>query len=135
MEIRRATPEDERAFFAHNDPCIRDLFAGIEDGKVIAMAGVIRDPRYHGSMFEEMGRWIGFLQLADDVPPLGARAVHAMRAYLKRQTEDIIVQCSDVHPKAERLLTLLGFIPTEEFMPVFRHPERKLRIWQWQSLR
>lgn len=132
MEIRRATAEDEREFFAHNDPCIRDLYAGIENGNVIAMAGVIRDPRYHGSMLEEMGRWIGFLQLADDVLPLGARAVHAMRAYLKQQTEDIIVQCEDALPKSERLLRLLGFQPTEEFMPVFRHPERKLRVWLWR---
>ena len=121
-----------REFFAHNDPCIRDLYAGIVNGKVVAMAGVIRDPRFHGSMFEEMGRWIGFLQVADDVPPLGAKAVHAMRAYLKRQSEDIIVQCENAFPKAEKLLRILGFKPTEEFMPVFRNPERKLRVWLWR---
>lgn len=132
MEIRPATAEDEREFFAHNDSAIRDLFAGVVDGKVIAMAGVIRDPRFHGSMFEEMGRWIGFLQLADGVPPLGARAVHVMRSYLKQQTEDIIVQCEDSFPKSERLLRLLGFKPTEELMPVFRQPGRKLRVWIWR---
>jgi hypothetical protein len=135
MEIRDATPEEERAFFAHNDPCIRDLKAGIEDGKVVAMAGVIRDPRYHGSMFEEDGRWVGFLQLAPDVPPLGAKPVLAMRQYLKVQAEDIIVMCDETLPKAERLLKVLGFLPTNELQADFRQPSRKLRIWAWRVSR
>lgn len=132
MDIRPATPEEERAFFAHNDPCIRDLMAGVQDGHVIAMAGVMRDPRYHGSIFEEDGRWIAFLQLAPNIPPLGFQPVLAMRHYLKQQTEDIIVMCDDTLPKAEKLLSVLGFSPTDKFEADFRQPTRKLRIWLWQ---
>lgn len=135
MEIRPATPEEEREFFAHNDPCIRDLVAGLIDGVVVAMAGVIRDPRYHGSIFEEDGRWIGFLSLAPGAQPLGMRPVLVMRQYLKAQTEDIVVMCDETKPKAERLLTILGFKPTDELQADFRQPSRKLRIWAWQSSR
>jgi hypothetical protein len=132
MDIRDATPEEERAFFGHNDPCMRELKAGVEDGKVIAMSGVMRDPRYHGSIFEEDGRWIGFLQLAPDVPPLGFQPVLAMRHWLKSQREEIIVQCDDALPKAEKLLGVLGFTRTDEVMADFRRPGVKLRIWTWR---
>lgn len=133
MDIRPATAEEELAFFGHNDPCIRELKAGIQDGKVVAMSGVIRDPRYHGSLFEEDGRWIGFFQLAPDVSPqLGFQPVLAIRHWLQEQTESVIVQCDDAYPKAEKLLTILGFKPTDEFQADFRQPSRKLRIWIWQ---
>lgn len=132
MDIRPATPEEELVFFGHNDACIRDLSAALVDGKIVAMCGVLRDPRYHGSIFEEDGRWIGFLSLGDGVPPLGFQAVLGMRHYLQAQTEPIIVQCYSMFPKAEKLLTVLGFKPTDEFMADFREPSLKLRIWQWQ---
>lgn len=132
MDIRPATPEEERAFYGRNNDAVRDLMAGVENGRVIAMSGVIRDPRFHGSIFEEDGRWIGFLELAHDVGPLGFQPVLAMRHYLKNQTEDIVVICDDTLPKAEKLLAVLGFKPTEHFEADFRQPKRKLRIWVWQ---
>jgi hypothetical protein len=132
MLIREPTPEEEVAFFGYNDPAIRDLRCAVIGSQVVAMAGVIRDPRYYGSIFEEDGRWIGFLQLASDAPKLGAMAVVAMRHYLKSQTDPIIVQWDDSYPTAEKLLRVLGFIPTEEFMASLRHPSQKLRIWLWQ---
>lgn len=134
MEIRPATPAEEREFFAHNDPCIRDLMAGLIDGAVVAMAGVMRDPRYHGSIFEEDGRWIGFLQLAPGAAPLGPKPVRAMQRYLKTQAEAIIVLCDETQPKAERLLKILGFTPTDHYEADFRLPTRKLRSWTWQPL-
>lgn len=134
MLIREPTPEEERAFFGTNDPAIRDLRCAVIGGQVAAMCGVIRDPRFYGSIFEEDGRWVGFLQLAPDAAPLGAMAVVAMRHYLKTQTEPIIVQWDDAYPTAEKLLRVLGFTPTNEFLPDFTNPNspRKLRVWQWQ---
>lgn len=135
MEIRRATPEEEAAFLGHVDDAIRDLFGGFVDGKPVAMSGVMRDPRYHGSIFEEEGRWIGFLSVAPEVPPLGAKAVRAMRAYLRTQHEDIIVMQDHGFPTAEKLLKVLGFIPTDKYEADFRQPSKKLRIWQWRQSR
>jgi len=131
MLIREPTPEEERAFFGYRDPAIRDLQCAVIDGRVAAMCGVIRDPRYYGSIFEEEGRWVGFLQLAPDAAPLGVHAVVAMRHYLKKQTEPIIVQWDDAYPTAEKLLRVLGFAPTDEFMPDYRDFSRKLRVWIW----
>jgi hypothetical protein len=133
VEIRRVTHDEEVAFLGHADDAIRDLFGGFVDGKPVAMAGVMRDPRYHGSMFEEEGRWIGFLSLAPDVPPLGAKAVRAMRAYLREQHEDIVVMHDHGHPLAEKLLRVLGFRPTDKFEADFRRPSSRLRIWRWQQ--
>lgn len=131
MLIREATPEDEVAFFGRRDPATRDLRCAVIDGKIVAMSGVMRDPRYYGSIFEEDGRWIGFLTVAPDVAPLGWPVVVAMRQFLKTQTEPLVVQHDDQEPKAERLLRLLGFTPTDEFVPDFRNPSRKLRTWAW----
>ncbi len=132
MIIREPTPEEERAFFGTNDPSIRDLRCAEVAGQVVAMCGVMRDPRYYGSIFEEDGRWIGFLELAPGAAPLGAMAVVAMRHFLKTQAEPIIVQWDDALPQAEKLLRVLGFSPTEECIADFRNPTRKLRIWLWQ---
>lgn len=133
MDIRPATAAEELAFFGHNDDAVRDLMAGVENGRVIAMAGLMRDPRFHGSIFEEDGRWIGFLQLAPDVPPLGFQPVLAIRHYLRGCAEDVIVLCDNTLPKAEKLLGVLGFKPTEKFEADFRQPTRKLRVWVWQQ--
>lgn len=132
MLIREPTPQEERAFFGANDPSIRDLRCAEVGGQVVAMSGVIRDPRYYGTIFEEDGRWVGFLQLAPDAAPLGVNAVIAMRRYLETQTEPLIVQWDDAYPTAEKLLRVLGFTQTDEFLPDIRSPPRKLRVWQWQ---
>jgi hypothetical protein len=132
MLIRAATPEEEKAFFGRNDPSVRDLRCAVIEGKVVAMSGVIRDPRFYGSVFEEDGRWIGFLSLADGAPALGWPAVAAMRQFLKTQTEPMVVQHDHGEPKAERLLQVLGFKPTNEIIPDFRDPSRRLRTWAWQ---
>jgi len=132
MQIRAATAEEEKAFFGRNDPSVRDLRCAVIGDKVVAMSGVMRDPRYYGSVFEEDGRWIGFLSLAEEAPLLGWPAVVAMRQFLKSQTEPVVVQHDHDEPKAERLLRVLGFVPTEEIIPDFRDPSRRLRTWQWQ---
>jgi hypothetical protein len=133
IEIRRASPEDELAFFGRHDPSARDLHCAVIGGKIVAMSGAVRDPRYYGSIFEEDGRWIGFLSMGPDAVPLGWQAVVAMRQFLKTQTEPMVVQHDHTEPKAERLLRALGFQPTDEYAADLRNPARKLRIWLWQK--
>ena len=131
MIIREATPEEEVAFFGQRDPGMRHLSCAVVDGQPIAMAGVIRDPRYQGSLFEEDGRWIGFLDVREPMT-VPWMAVVAIRRFLLEQTEPVIVQWDDALPTAEPLLRALKFQPTAEFIPDFRQPSRKLRIWLWQ---
>lgn len=132
MLIRPATAEDELAFFGRHDPAVRDLRCAVVDGEIVAMSGLMRDPSYYGSLFEDEGRWIGFLTLKPGAAPLGWPAVVAIRQFLRTQTETIIVQHDDLEPKAERLLKVLGFQPTDEFKPHFLEKTRKLRTWAWQ---
>jgi hypothetical protein len=132
MLIREPTPEEEMRFFGHRDPCIRDLRCAVANGRVVAMSGVMRDPQYHGTIFEEDGRWIGFLTVAPDARLAGWTVIAAMRRFLKEQTEPIVVQMDDAYPQAPRLLAVLGFRPTDEILADFRNPSRKLRIYQWQ---
>lgn len=132
MEIRAPTPEEEMRFLGHRDPCIRELKCAVVDGKVAAMSGVMRDPRYHGTIFEEDGCWIGFLTVAPGAKLASWPVITAMRRFLKEQTEPVIVQMDDAFPTAPRLLAALGFQPTDETLADFRNPSRKLRIYQWQ---
>lgn len=134
MLIRAATPDEEISFLGHRDPCIRELRCAIVDGEVVAMSGVMRDPRYHGSIFEEDGEWIGFFSVAPGARLIGWAVVAAMRQFLKEQTEPVIVQWDDQFPTAERLLLALGFQRTDRIIADFRQPSRKLRIWIWQPL-
>ena len=132
MQIRDATPDEEKAFFGKNDPAIKSLRCAIIDGTVVAMSGLYKDPSYFGSVFEDDGRWIAFLSVSEDAPPLGWQVVVAMRQFLKTQTEPIIVQQDDAHPTSHRLLTAIGFRRTQKQLSDFRDPKRKLRIWEWQ---
>lgn len=132
MLIREMTREEEHKFFGRNDPCLEHLSGAFIDGECVAVCGVMRDPRFYGSMFEEDGRWIGFLQLLPTTKPLGAQAVIEMRRWMQRFTAPIEVQHHDEHPKAEKLLQVLGFKPTDRFEADHRKPSRKLRIWKWQ---
>lgn len=128
------TAAEELAFFGRNDPGLKALRGMFDaDNRCIAAAGVMRDPRFYQSMFEEDGAWIGFLQLAPGASPIGAHAVVAMRHWLKNHADmPIQVQHEGFQPKAERLLTILGFKPTDKYQADFRKPSRKLRIWIWQ---
>lgn len=134
MIIRPATEADQLAFYGLVDPSLRELRCAEVSGRVVAMCGLVRDPLFADSILEDDGAWIGFLELAPDAAPLGWPAVVAMRQFLKTCREKITFQHDAQHPKAERLLTVLGLRPTNQVIMDFRDPARKnkLRIWEWQ---
>lgn len=134
MIIRPATELDQLRFYGLVDTSLRELRCAEVDGKVVAMCGLIRNPLFADSIFEEDGGWIGFLELAPGAEPLGWPAVVAMRQFLKTCREKITFQHDSQHPKAERLLTVLGLRPTGKVITDFSDPTRKnkLRIWEWQ---
>ncbi len=133
IEIRKATPEEIRDFYGSRVHGLVDIFGAFDGESCIGMCGVMRDPRYIGSLFEEKGRLVGFLDMRETPQSFGPRAVKAILSYLRNQGKTIYVQCEDYRfPKASRLLGILGFEPTEEIWADFRNPSQKLRLWKWQ---
>jgi hypothetical protein len=138
MIIREPTEAEQRAFWGAGfdreakDNRVRDLKAAFIDGKPVGISGVMRDPAFHGSIFEEEGPWIGFFQIHPDVELPGAMIVVAMRQYLKQQREPILIQHDHRFPQAEKLLRILGFHPTHVMRPGLNDPSCMMRTWKWQ---
>jgi hypothetical protein len=137
MIIRTPTEQEKREFWGmadgeRNDPRIRDVKGAFVNGKMVGVAGVMRHPAFFGSIFEEDGPWIGFLQMDMEAKVSGAAIVVEMRHYLKTQTEPILIQHDDAFPQAKRLLEILGFRPTHLEARDLRNSSRILRIWKWQ---
>jgi len=134
IEIRDATPEEVKAFYGQRTRGLVDIFGAFDGDRCIGLCGVMRDPRFQGSIFEEQGRLIAFLNVADVPKHFGIWIIKGIADYLKKQTEPVFVQCEDNrYPQAERLLRVVGFKPTDEFWADFRDPSQKLRLWKWQG--
>ena len=131
IEVRSATKEEIRSYLGFLPRGIRFVSAAVRDGEIVAMSGVVRDPLVYGSILEEEGRWIAFLDVTGFDPREGVRAVKAIAQRLKSLNDEIWVYCETKHPKAERLLAVLGFQPTDEIRPNWRNYEQKLRMWKW----
>ena len=100
-----------------------DAWGAFEDETCVAIAGYLE--------------WDGRLWVSFDVlkggTEFGAAMVRALRRGLNVHNRTCCVQCDDVEmPKAKRLLTLLGFTPTNDFYPDARAGEQPLRIWTWE---
>ena len=132
MEIRQATPEEIEAFYPKNPMFPIEAHGAFVDGKPIAMAGILREPLYYGTLVEDLGGLIGFLDVREKTDGLGANAIRAIRRWLRDRNETITVQCDDGFPGAERLLRLLGFQPTEDKRADEREKGQRLRMWTWQ---
>lgn len=115
---------------------IGDIFgAFLSDGTAIGMAGILREPTHFGTIFEDEGRWIGFLDVTDDLKRIGSRAIRTMRTYLKGQhNKEIIVLCDENNfPDAGRLLKIIGFVKTDA-SEVDPRSKKKVQVWKWQHL-
>jgi hypothetical protein len=133
---RALQPGDLKSFYGIEE-VLRDLrgwvfFVG---GQMIGIAAVMRDPELTGTLMEDDARLFGFLDVKGQQPlEAGMVGLKQMRKHLRENTEDVFVQCDVVNfPFAPRLLTMLGFKPTEEFR-VDRRNGKYLRVWQWQHL-
>ena len=134
VEIRPASPDEMKSFYyGVRIQEVSDVYGAFVDGECIGMSGIMRDPAYFGTLWEEEGRMIGFLDIRANHPGLGVRAVRAIRSYLCTRNHAIYVQCdTNTVPQAERLLRLLGFSPTEEMETDMRN-KKSVRVWKWQN--
>jgi hypothetical protein len=85
------------------------------DGVAIAMAGV----RRHG------GRTWVMLDFAEGAEAHLIRIIRALKSHLRQHNETVYTICgAPDFPKAGRLLSMVGFAPTEEMVV-------DKRIWRW----
>jgi hypothetical protein len=110
MTLRPATTQDFSQFYVD-----------ISNAYVIDDNGILR--AFGGIMRREDGRLWAWIDTRPGVNPIAL--VKSIRGALKRCRETVYVPC-EAHrfPTAERLLGLLGFVPTEEThndMRVWRH--------------
>jgi hypothetical protein len=131
--IRMASPDEMKSFYGGiRIQEVRDLLGAFIGERCIGMAGVMRDPSYFGTIFEEDGSMIGFLDIKDHNHASGAKIIRAIRSYLKSHKETIHVQCDEVNfQNAGRLLKILGFIELNETETDVRNKKR-LKVWRWQ---
>jgi len=108
-EIRAATAHDIAAFYG----TAQDLYVAIVDGRPVVLGG----------FFEEDGRLWAFLDVKDGAEAHGIRIVRTLRRALREANHTVFAPCNaGEFPRAEHLLRLLGFEPTEET----RH---NMRVW------
>ncbi len=68
--------------------------------------------------------WV-MLDLAPAAKAHGARVARSLRRYFHDRNDTFYAVCG--FPEAERLLTLVGFVPTEETVAGGK------RVWQWAT--
>jgi hypothetical protein len=102
--------------------------------QIVAVAGIWRDPRTFGSIFdEEVGRWLAFLDAKPEARAHGVRIVKALAARLNHFDDELYIHHDDRFSDAARMLRILKFKPTDEFTPSPYKPGEKLRVWKrWQ---
>lgn len=134
IEMKPPTVADIKAFYAGiYYPGIQDAMAAYIDGKVVGIAGVLRDPVYDGTIIEEHGKIIGFIDAEPEAKCLGVNAILAIRQYLRDRGREICVLCdSNNYPDAPKLLTVLGFKETSEVQRDSRNTKRTMQVWTWQ---
>jgi hypothetical protein len=111
--IRPATAADIAAFYG----AVQSLHVAMVAGRPVALGGFV----------EEEGRLWVFLDVRDGAAAHGASIVRALRRELRQANRTVFAPCNAGRfPRAERLLRLLGFEPTEET----RHD---MRVWTWQN--
>lgn len=109
MEIGPATREEVGAFyFAAGEHNVIRI-----DGQAVAL----------GTLKTIGDRTWVMLDLAPDARKHGARVARALRRYFHDRNDTVYSVCG--FPAAERLLTLIGFAPTEETVAGGK------RVWRW----
>lgn len=115
-EVAPATPEEVGRFCMQNG----DHTVLRVDGTAVAYACVAKDAG---------GRtWAG-LTVADGARDHGLRVVRELRRFLDRRNETTYVVCGfPEFAKAGRLLTILGFCPTDETVA------NDKKVWRWRAM-
>ena len=131
--IRKLTPGEIRDFYyGVLSQEVIEAFGSFVSGKCVGVCGIMKEPSHFGTLFEEYGRCIGFLDVRENYKELGLRYVRKMIRYIKEKNIDIYVKCdSSSFPQAKRLLKILGFTPTGE-MDINVMTREPIEVWKWQ---
>lgn len=134
IEFREPTIDEIKQFYGGiSYPGLNEGLALFVNGKMVGMAGIIRDPSHWGTLFEENGKKIGFIDADPEAKLAGYRAVLAIKDYMKTKCDELYVQCDvNNYASAPRLLAALGFKETDEISKDSRNTSRTMRIWKWQ---
>lgn len=119
VSVRVATDDDFRAFFAKEPPPVWTAMAGIRDGELIGIGGVV---------YSEEGIAVGFLD-ARERPSvtLHKTAIRFLRAMQAVGEPVIYAACDRNIPRAEEWLARMGF----KLLPE-RHDNSEL--WRWKPM-
>lgn len=110
MMLRPATIGDFSVFYTN----VSGAWVIEADGVIHAFGGMMRRPD---------GRLWAWIDTRPGVRPV--QFVKAVKAALRSSGETVYVPCeSNKFPTAEKLLRLLGFVPTEE-------THNEMRVWAW----
>ena len=103
------------------------------DGEMVALAGILPDPAYSGSILEDEARTIAFFESRRELKP-DARLdiVRRLRGALREMGRTVYIQHDSELPNSEKFLRVLGFEPTNEIKRDLRNTGKMLRIWQWR---
>ena len=134
--ITRKLSPDELKKFYHGIRVqeVEEVFGYFIGEKCIGVAGVMCDPGYFGTIFEDDGSRYGFVDVRETGKIIARRVIHEMRQYLRERNKTLYVQCDDVnYPDAWKLLKVLGFIKTDKTEMDMR-TKQHLGVWKWQAL-
>jgi hypothetical protein len=121
FRIRAATPDEIAEFqsqYDHDAPTVLEMDLAERGQEILAMGGFA----------SKHGRVWAVLTVMDGAERYGVRLVRRVLQRLRAHGETVYVQCDGDY--AERLLKLLGFMPTNE-VTVDADGQTQLRIWQW----
>jgi len=116
IRVRRALPHDVARYYSREPTEFHGLF---HDGEPLALGG-----------FQIRGdRTYVFLDVQGKAKQHGMRIVRAALKTLMERNETVYAPCAaHLHEGAERLLTWLGFRPTDEVLPSYAG---EMRVWVW----
>lgn len=134
FEIRAPTKEEVKDYVGFYPRGIREIFAAFYGGEMVGVCGVLRDPFYYGSILEEEGRWIAFLEISEMPFQARVQTILNIGRYLRSMREEIWVYCENTtYPDADQLLRRIGFVQTDEVRKNWRNPKEELRMWKWPA--
>lgn len=133
-EYREISDDEVRKFYAGIlAPGLKHKYGAFVDGELVAIAGILKDPVHFGTIFEESGKDIGFIDVRDGASRLGFRAVVEVKRFLEKISDAIFVQCDEKnYPNAPKLLSALGFTRTGEMLADARSKAVTMEVWKWQ---
>ena len=93
------------------------LIVRLEDAHVLHIGGINGKPMALGGVVRGDGRAFVLFNLLGDCAAFGAPMLWAMKRMIRRQPPPLYALCNEAkYPQAPRLLTWLGFSPTDEIM-------------------